>query len=902
MNSWIEFINRIPPIADIASFLFLAPAILLLWFHRHKIFSRHLLWASTGILVLLFLHTFGNILERSNITDALDYSGLLLDVFFFFTLFVFSQDQATRKLQESEQQLRASNQQLQASEQQLRAANQQLQASEQQLRAANERYRHRENLLSSIFRAVPTGIGLVIDRDLKQANERLCEMTGYSRDELIGQNARMLYPTQEVYECVGREKYHQIEDKGTGTIETCWQTKNGRIIDVLLSFTPLDTQDLSKGVTFTALDITTRKEAEEALRESESKLREAQQMAHLGHWFWDVKTGQVEWSDEVYIIFRLDPQEFTPQIDSIMELSPWPEDNQRDKELMQKAIETHEQGSYEQRFLRPDGSTGYYFSTYQGVFDNSGNLIAMKGTVQDITARKRAEEALRENRRQLATLMSNLPGMAYRCMNDRDWTMEFVSDGCYLLTGYKPEDLVGNMGTPYVELIHAEDRQMVWDSIQIALKEKRPFQLLYRIRTAGGEEKWVWEQGQGVFESNERVIALEGFITDITERKRAEQDLQRLTAILEATSDLVSISTLDKRVTYLNQAGRRLLGWAENQKLDGVRIPDIHPQWAVEKICEQGIPHAIEHGSWQGETAILGSDGQDIPVSQAIMVHKSPTGTVEYLSTIMRDITERKQAEQEREALLKALASKNEELESIIYVSSHDLRSPLINIEGFAGELKSSLDQIRTTVQTQPEKTCIVSQIEDLLTDNIPESLHFITAGVQKMSTLLDGLLRLCRLGRMPLEIQRIDGYDTFRTIIDAMQYQIDQAQATITLDSNIPPCLADPQQLNQVFTNLLDNAIKYRNPDQPLVIHITGRTEHGYTVYQITDNGKGIAPEYQQKIFEVFHRLNPNDNAGGEGLGLTIVKRLLDRLGGTIILDSQPDKGTTFYVTLPGA
>ena len=118
-------------------------------------------------------------------------------------------------------------------------------------------------------------------------------------------------------------------------------------------------------------------------------------MAHIGNWWWDVKTGEVEWSEEVYKIFKLESKKFTPHIDSIMKLSaPWPEDNKRNEELIQKATKDHSQGSYEQRFLRPDKSVGYYFSTFQGKYDESGKLVAIVGTVQDITERKKAEEKL----------------------------------------------------------------------------------------------------------------------------------------------------------------------------------------------------------------------------------------------------------------------------------------------------------------------------------------------------------------------------------------------------------------------------------------------------------------------------------------------------------------------------
>ena len=165
---------------------------------------------------------------------------------------------------------------------------------------------------------------------------------------------------------------------------------------------------------------------------------------------------------------------------------------------------------------------------------------------ENITERKQAEQALRESERKLSTLMSNLPGIAYRCRNDRQWTMEFTSQGCINLTGYKPDDLLHNRTVSWIDLIHPDDRQMVWDSTQVAIHEDQPFQLSYRIITRTGAEKWVWVQGCAVRLSDESIY-LEGFIADITDLKRAQEAEREQRTLTEALVDVSAKlnSTLD---------------------------------------------------------------------------------------------------------------------------------------------------------------------------------------------------------------------------------------------------------------------------------------------------------------------------------------------------------------------
>jgi len=164
---------------------------------------------------------------------------------------------------------------------------------------------------------------------------------------------------------------------------------------------------------------------------------------------------------------------------------------------------------------------------YSGPLTVKGETL-LYSIIHDITDRVQAQEFLTESERRLSTLMANLPGMAYRCLNDEFWTMKFVSNGCLDLTGFPPDHLLENHRTNYAELIHPDDRQMVWDKIQSSLERRSQFNLTYRIHRADGKEKWVLEIGQGVFSDTGDLLAIEGFITDITERIKAEEERAKL--------------------------------------------------------------------------------------------------------------------------------------------------------------------------------------------------------------------------------------------------------------------------------------------------------------------------------------------------------------------------------------
>ncbi|WP_462325086.1 PocR ligand-binding domain-containing protein [Desulfoplanes sp.] len=254
-------------------------------------------------------------------------------------------------------------------------------------------------------------------------------------------------------------------------------------------------------------------------------------------------------------------------------------------------------------------------------------------------------------------------------------------------------------------------------------------------------------------------------------------------------------------------------------------------------------------------------------------------------------LEEQKLAKEQLAQLNTGLRAKNRELEQILYVTSHDLRSPLVNIDGYARELSLDLGDLETICSREDRG-------DTHLWTDIKESLRFIRSSASRMDQLLAGLLRLSRLGRSALDIRVLDMDSLLRDTVENMDFRIRESQSDVRLDG-LPSCKGDPVQVGQVFANLVDNALKYRHPDRRGRIRISGQARGGRAVYCVQDNGRGIDPAHLDKVFEIFHRLEP-DQGEGEGLGLTIVRRVMDRLGGDVWAESDPDGGSSFFVALP--
>lgn len=381
------------------------------------------------------------------------------------------------------------------------------------------------------------------------------------------------------------------------------------------------------------------------------------------------------------------------------------------------------------------------------------------------------------------------------------------------------------------------------------------------------------------------------------EQKRAQEQMHLLGMGLEAAANCIVITNKDGTIRWVNRAFTELTGYTTEEAVG--QNPRILKSDKQDASFYAHLWQTILSGNvWHGKMVNRRKEGSLYTEEATITPVHNRQGQITHFIAVKQDITQRIQAEQERERLLAILTAKNEELEGILYVSSHDLKSPLVNIQGFSGELNKYCQQVLEIAKEY--KPCANDrQLRVLLQDNIPEALYYIQTSASKMYALLNGLLKVSRISTTNRCPEIVDMNQLIREVLISLTFQMRDKQAEVTIDK-LPDCYGDKEQISQVFTNLLSNALKYLSPERKGRISVTGHVENDLSIYCVEDNGIGIFPQYHQKIFEMFHRLNPLDAQGGEGIGLTIVKRIVQSHNGKVWIESQENQGCRIFVALP--
>ncbi|BBO69018.1 hypothetical protein DSCA_29480 [Desulfosarcina alkanivorans] len=519
----------------------------------------------------------------------------------------------------------------------------------------------------------------------------------------------------------------------------------------------------------------------------------------------------------------------------------------------------------------------------------------MVGVYNDVTERVKTEAALSESRRMRDTLIANLPGIVFRCRLDPDWTMEFLSEGCLGITGYPPDAFIESKMLRFSDVIHSRDRHRVWREIRHALDKSGAYEIEYRIIRKDGEVRDIGERGIRVVSDTEKPGILEGFIADITERKRAEQALResegKYRSIFENAVEGFFQSTPEGRFVQVNPTFARMLGYDSPEELVGA-ITDIESQYYIDpEDRRRFMQHLRQFGSIEDfEFRARRKDGSPIWVSNSTRAHVDADGHVVRHEGIVMDITQRKQAEKEKEALQVQLRQA-QKLESIGHLAggiAHDFNNILSAIIGYTELTLEDVDP------------------GTLLENNLRE---IYTAG-NRAKDLVKQILAFARQSDEALKPIRVD-----KIIREVLTFLRSSIPATIDIRKNIESAssiMGNATQVHQVLMNLCTNAA-HAMEEQGGVLQVSlkdasvddgaRRIEPGlpagdYVEIKVSDTGFGIAPEIIDSVFDpYFTTKGPGE---GTGMGLAVVHGIIQSYGGRITVDSHPDRGTLFTVYLP--
>jgi PAS domain S-box-containing protein len=394
---------------------------------------------------------------------------------------------------------------------------------------------------------------------------------------------------------------------------------------------------------------------------------------------------------------------------------------------------------------------------------------------------------------------------------------------------------------------------------------------------------------------------------------------QALARLVDLAEDAILSVGEDQRIVLFNRGAERTFGYVSDEVI-GQPLDVLIPA----RFLEVHRRHMTAFAAGPVDARAMGErrpvfgrrkDGSEFPAD--VTISKFRDGGRLFLNAILRDVTERVRAEeairslnQELEARVKArtaeleetnrqLARKNEENETFVYSVSHDLRSPLVNLEGFSRELVLSCQDVKKILTDPAMPPDLRARAEAVLGSDVTEAIGYIQAGVARLTGIIDALLRLSRAGRVQYQPAPLDVGRVVDRVVQSLRGTAEQKGAAVFVGP-LPDAWADPTAVEQVFANLIGNALNYLDPNRPGRVEVGSVPgDPGVRTYFVRDNGAGIPTAYHPRVFQAFRRLHP-DLAPGEGMGLVMVRQMLDRLGGRVWFDSAEGVGTTFFFTLP--
>jgi PAS domain S-box-containing protein len=521
---------------------------------------------------------------------------------------------------------------------------------------------------------------------------------------------------------------------------------------------------------------------------------------------------------------------------------------------------------------KKDGTLFWEAASISPVLDEQGNVTHFVAVKEDITERKKAEDAFGRESAFNSAMLDTVRAAIF--VVDEERKIVRFNRYCEEITGYRFEEVEGRHAWDLFVL--PEERELLRSAVSGLMETGKIdyFENHWRSRT-GDVRRLAWSSTLIQSPDGDGILSLSVGL-DVTEMRRAEEDLRLKSRLIDLAGDAIFIRDVQGRITYWNQGAERLYGWGRNEALGQV----------AHELLKTGFPMPLDEfeeglkasGAWEGDLVQTTRQGRPVVVNSRWVLDyddgKEPLAILE----INTNVTEYKNAQAMLALRAQELARSNRDLEQFAYIASHDLQEPLRAVNTY-------LDLLARRYAGQ-------------LDEKANAYIGFALQGTSRMQALTDDLLAYSRVGSHSNPFETVDTNATASQAIENLRKTIKERGADVIRDS-LPIVHGHHTCLVQLFQNLIANAIKFTRDEAPRV-HVSAELRDTTWLFSVQDNGIGIAPENREHIFEVFNRLHTRDEYPGSGVGLAICKRIVESHGGRIWVESEPGNGSTFRFTLP--
>ena len=643
------------------------------------------------------------------------------------------------------------------------------------------------------------------------------------------------------------------------------------------------------GVACYSRNITERKLSEKRLLDMNTKLETAQQIAKLGYWERDFKTNRFSWSDQIRKMLNLPENTTSSSFESFMEMIH-PEDKQR---VLDSAVvdNIEKSTSIEYRIILNDHTVKNIESIRSLIKLENGLPIRIEGTLQDITERKLIEEAIRESEERFRIMFSKAPlGMAL--IDSLNGDVYDANERFAAITGRTIDEL---KKTDWMQITHPDDVQEDLDNMKLLNEKKIPgFTMQKRYTRPDNSIVWIQMSIAPVDTKDALHPKHLCMVEDITKRREAEQALQlsndRFNMVSKATNDAIwDWDILTGNVTRTGTGMENMFGYNSDEASadNNFWFSKVHSEDLEEVLSRREIIFTdLNNTFWEDEYRFLKANGKYAYVNDKGFIIRDEAGRAVRMIGALQDISHRKEAElmlkdlnEQLEKRAGQLETSNKELESFAYVASHDLQEPLRMVGSFLKLLEK--------------------KYKGQLDDTAEKYIHFAVDGADRMKKLILDLLEYSRVGTSDYVIADTDMNEVVNDVLNTFKNTLKELDATVTVSSL--PVLPNTRklQMGQLMQNLVGNALKYHGDAKPIITIDVTENESEWE-FAVKDNGIGIDQQYSEKVFIIFQRLHNQNEYSGTGVGLSVCKKIVEKHGGKIWVDSTPGKGSTFFFTYP--